>query len=83
VRSYEIVYDRARDGRKVRILNVIDDFTRECLASVVERRITSDVVIGTLFDLFISCGAPDYVRSDNGPEFKADAIRKWLRTRGR
>ena len=83
VRSYEIVYDRARDGRKVRILNVIDEFMRECLASVVERRITSDVVIGTLFDLFISCGAPDYVRSDNGPEFKADAIRKWLRTRGR
>lgn len=80
--SYDIVFDRTSDGRKLRILNVIDEFTRECLASVVERRITSEVVIGTLFELFLSRGAPEYVRSDNGPEFTASAVRKWLTNMG-
>jgi len=80
--SYDIVSDRTSDGRKLRILNVIDEFTRECLASVVERRVTSDTVIGTFFDLFISRGAPEYVRSDNGPEFTAKAVRKWLTNMG-
>ncbi len=80
--SYDIVYDRTSDGRKLRILNVIDEFTRECLASVVERRITSEVVIGTLFELFISRGAPEYVRSDNGAEFTANVVRKWLENMG-
>ena len=80
--SYDIVFDRTSDGQKLRILNVIDEFTRECLASVVERRITSDVVLSTLFELFISRGAPEHVRSDNGSEFTANAVRKWLTNMG-
>ena len=61
---------------------MIDEFARECLASVVERKITSDAVIGALFDPFIRRGAPEYVRSDNGPEFTAKAVRKWLTNMG-
>jgi putative transposase len=80
--SYDIVYDRTSDGRRIRILNVIDEFTRECLASVVERRITRDVVIGTLFELFLRRGAPEHVRSDNGTEFTSKVVRKWLSNMG-
>ena len=80
--SYDIVFDRTSNGRKLRILNVIDEFTRECLASVVERRITSQVVIATLFELFVSRGVPEHVRSDNGSEFTAKAVRKWLANMG-
>jgi len=80
--SYDIVHDRTSDGRVLRILNVIDEFTRECLASVVERRVTHDVVIGTLFELFVSRAVPEYVRSDNGSEFTARAVRRWLENMG-
>jgi transposase InsO family protein len=76
--SYDIMCDRTSDGRKLRILNVIDEYTRECLAAVVERRITSDVVIETLANILATRGAPEYVRSDNGTEFTAKAVRKWL-----
>lgn len=80
--SYDIVHDRTSDGRVLRILNVIDEFTRECLASVVERRVTHDVVIGTLFELFVSRAVPEHVRSDNGSEFTARAVRRWLANMG-
>ena len=76
--SYDFVKARTADGRGFRILTVIDEFTRECLAILVERRITSQDVIDQLFQLFISRGIPEHIRSDNGPEFTAREIRRWL-----
>jgi len=69
---------RTADGRAFRILNIIDEFTRECLAILVARQITSQDVIDLLFYLFIFRGIPEHLRSDNGPEFTAKAIRGWL-----
>jgi transposase InsO family protein len=76
--SYDFMVDRTADGRPVRILTVLDEYTRECLAIEVERRITSQNVIDKLFELFIFRAIPDYIRSDNGPEFTAKAVRSWL-----
>ena len=66
------------DGRKFRILTIIDEYTRECLALYVARSITSREVTEQLYDLFLLRGVPKYIRSDNGSEFTAGAIRKWL-----
>ena len=63
--------DRTADGRPFKILNVIDEYTRECLAILVARRIKNPDVIDVLFHLFIFRGIPEYIRSDNGPEFTA------------
>jgi transposase InsO family protein len=76
--SYDFVAERTVNGRAFRTLNIIDEFTRECLAIKVGRRITSQEVIDQLFELFILRGIPEYIRSDNGPEFTAKQIRKWL-----
>ena len=76
--SYDFVKSRTEDGRAFRILAMIDEFTRQCLAMLVSRRITSQDVIDQLFQLFVLRGIPGYLRSDNGPEFTARAIRKWL-----
>ena len=76
--SYDFVEERTTDGRKFRILNIIDEFSRECLAIKVERRLNSQHVIDALFNLFIFRGIPEHIRSDNGSEFTAGAIRKWL-----
>jgi len=76
--SYHFVKSRTEDGRAFRILTMLDEFTRECLAMLVSRRITSQDVIDQLFQLFVLRGIPGYLRSDNGPEFTARAIRKWL-----
>ena len=65
-----------------RILNIIDEFTRECLAIIVARKIKSQDVIDELFKLFIFRGIPEHIRSDNGPEFTAKAVRKWLNRLG-
>ena len=70
--------DRTANGRAFKILNIIDEYTRQCLAVLVKRRITSQEVIDKLFELFILRGIPKHIRSDNGPEFTARAIRKWL-----
>ena len=70
--------DRTTDGRAFRILNIIDEFTRECLAILVARKITTHDVIDLLFHLFIFRGIPEHLRSDNGPEFTAKTIRAWL-----
>jgi putative transposase len=80
--SYDFMIDRTADGRAFKILNIIDEYTRECLAIVVKRKITSQDVIDRLFQLFIFRGIPEHVRSDNGPEFTARAIRKWLTSLG-
>lgn len=76
--SYDFVEDRTHDGRKYRMLNVIDEFTRECLAIRINRKLKSTDVIDVLSDLFILRGIPMHVRSDNGPEFIAQALRDWL-----
>ena len=76
--SYDFVSDRTADGRPIRILTVIDEYTRECLALVVKRSLRSENVLETLTDLFVSRGTPVYIRSDNGPEFTAKAVRHWL-----
>jgi transposase InsO family protein len=76
--SYDFVEDRTHNGRKFRMLNVIDEFTRECLAIRIDRKLRSIDVIDVLTDLFILRGVPGHVRSDNGPEFVAKAVREWI-----
>lgn len=76
--SYDFVEDITHNGRKYRMLNVIDEFSRECLALVPQRRFRSDDVLAVLADLFIEHGPPEHIRSDNGPEFAAKAVRQWL-----
>jgi transposase InsO family protein len=80
--SYDFMVDRTADGRPFRILTIIDEYTRECLAILVDRRITSQDVIDKLYQLFVSRGVPEHIRSDNGPEFTARAIRRWLNRLG-
>lgn len=76
--SYDFVEDRTHNGRRYRMLNIIDEFSRECLAMVPLRRFRSNDVIDVLADLFIEHGPPGHIRSDNGPEFVANAVREWL-----
>jgi transposase InsO family protein len=64
------------------MLNIIDEYTRECLTIDVKRKITSQDVVDRLFDLFIFRGIPEHIRSDNGPEFTAKAVRNWLERLG-
>jgi len=80
--SYDFVLARTAEGRAFRILNIIDEYTRECLAILVKRRITSQDVIDQLFELIIFRGIPEHIRSDNGPEFTAKAVRGWLNRLG-
>jgi putative transposase len=80
--SYDFVTARTSDGRAFRTLNIIDEYTRECLAILVQRRITSDDVINQLYNLFLFRGVPEHIRSDNGSEFTAKEIRKWLAEMG-
>jgi len=76
--AYDFVSDRTHDGRAFRMLTVIDEYTRECLAIVVDRRLRSTDVIEAMAELFVRKGLPEYIRSDNGPEFCAKAVREWL-----
>jgi putative transposase len=76
--SYDFVEDRTHDGRKYRMLNLIDEFTRECLAIRVDRKLNSTDVIDVLSDQFILRGIPGHIRSDRGPEFIAKAVREWI-----
>jgi putative transposase len=80
--SYDFVADRTSDGRPLRMLNIIDEYTRECLSIHVDRQLKATDVICVLSDLFIERGAPDYLRSDNGSEFTAEVIRGWLQRLG-
>jgi transposase InsO family protein len=70
---------RTHDSRAFRILTIMDEYTMECLDITVDRGITAQAVIHKLADLFISRGIPEHIRSDNGPQFTARAVRKWLR----
>jgi len=77
--SYDFVSERTTDGRALKILTVIDEYTRECLAIDVARNIKSENVIDRLAELFVRKGVPEHIRSDNGPEFTAKAVRNWLK----
>ena len=76
--SYDFVQTRTAEGRAVRLLTLMDEYTRECLAIRVGRKLGSEEVIETLADLFVRRGVPEYLRSDNGPEFVAKILREWL-----
>lgn len=76
--SYDFVQDRTHDGKAFRMLTVIDEYTRECLAIHVKRKLNSQDVLYVLSKLFLLHGPPEHIRSDNGPEFVAKAVRHWL-----
>lgn len=78
--SYDFVMARTHDGRTLKMLTVVDEFTRESLAISVHRRITSKEVIQILAELFLKRGCPEHIRSDNGPEFIATELRHWFKT---
>ena len=76
--SYDFVHCRTDDGKVFRTLNILDEFSRECLAIKVDRKLNSTSVIDALTDLIILRGSPAFIRSDNGPEFIAQAVRDWI-----
>ena len=76
--SYDFVQHHTHDGRKFRMLTILDEYTRQCLAIDVERQLNRESVLDRLTDLFIRRGVPEYIRSDNGSEFTAKVVRKWL-----
>lgn len=80
--SYDFVMIRTTDGRAVRILVIIDEYTRECLSLTAARSLRSQDVLDQLYDLFIIRGIPEYIRSDKGSEFTAKAVREWLKNLG-
>ena len=80
--SDDFVHERTYDGRPLRLLTIVDESTRECLSIDVARRLRSDDVLARLTALFVRRGPPTFLRSDNGPEFTATAVRTWLRRLG-
>ena len=76
--AYDFVEDRTRDSRKFRMLCVVDEFTREALAIKVARRLDSNHVLEVLADLCLARGVPEHIRSDQGPEFIATAVKDWI-----
>ena len=76
--AYDFVADRTHDGRPLKMLTVVDEYSRECLAIVVARRLRSTDVLETLADLFVTHGAPMSLRSDQGPEFTAGLVQAWV-----
>jgi putative transposase len=80
--ALDFQFDTTEDNRTLKLLNIVDEFTRECLAIVVERSIDADRVVATLDRLVIERGAPAFVRFDNGPEFIAHAVADWCRFNG-
>ena len=80
--SYDFAMDATEDDRRLKMMPVVDEYSRECLALEVERSITSEEVVKTLDRLFAERGAPRFIRSDNGPEFIAQAVKRWLAASG-
>ena len=76
--SYDFVMDRTSNGKAFRMLTIMDEYTRECLSIAVKRNLTSQDVLDELYNLFLLRGTPEYIRSDNGPEFTANKVREWL-----
>jgi len=80
--SYDFLLDRTSDGRPIRMLTVIDEYSRECLSIHIQRQIKAPEVLYKLSELFIAKGVPDHIRSDNGTEFTAKSVRSWLEKLG-
>ncbi|NDA28791.1 MAG: IS3 family transposase [Flavobacteriia bacterium] len=80
--SYDFVHCRTEDGKVFRTLNILDEHSRECLAIKTKRKLNSGDVIDALSNLFIMRGVPAYIRSDNGPEFVAQAVQDWIKAVG-
>jgi putative transposase len=80
--SYDFTMDQTADGKRLKLMPVIDEFTRECHAIEVGRSLTAEDVIATLSYLFQVHGEPEFIRSDNGPEFIATAVKQWLAASG-
>jgi putative transposase len=80
--SYDFVTDRTERGAQVKLLTVVDEFTRECLTIQTARSFRGGDVVAALDELFAIRGRPRYIRSDNGPEFACKAVRKWLKASG-
>ena len=76
--AYDFRATRTEDGRPVKLLTIVDEYTQECLAIDVERRLRSNDVRYCLAELFVHRGVPQHIRSDHGPEFAAKAVRSWL-----
>ena len=76
--AWDFIHDRTEDGRPLKWLSIVDEYTRECLALEADRSITSAEVIDVMMNLFCTRGVPGHIRSDNGPEFIAGALREWL-----
>lgn len=76
--AYDFVHERTHDGKALRLLTIVDEYTRECLAIDVARKLNSENVLERLAELFVNRGVPEHIRSDNGPEFTAQAVREWL-----
>ena len=80
--SYDFMHERTHEGRAFRLLTILDEYTRECLAIDVERQMNHQDVLDQLTELFVDRGVPEYIRSDNGAEFTARAVRGWLQAVG-
>ena len=80
--AYDFVQDATHDGKNIRMLTIVDEYTRECLAIRVDRSLNSESVLEQLASLFIFRGVPEHIRSDNGSEFTAHAVRDWLKKVG-
>jgi len=80
--AYDFIHDRCANGQKLKLLTIVDEWTRECLAIQVEGRMTARHVIAVLHELIRQYGAPAFIRSDNGPEFIARAVKAWLAASG-
>ncbi len=80
--SYDFLMDQTEDGRRLKLMPVVDEYTRECLSIEVDRSITSKEVAQVLWRLMEERGEPGYIRSDNGPEFIAEAVKGWLTEAG-
>lgn len=80
--SYDFVFDQTADGRRLKILPVVDEYTRECLAMVVGRKLRATDVVRVLARLVRERGSPAHLRSDNGPEFVATTVKEWLTQEG-
>ena len=76
--SYDFAMDATEDGRRLKMMPIVEEYSRECLALETERSITAEDVVETLARLFAERGSPSFIRSDNGPEFIAKAVKRWL-----
>ena len=80
--SYDFIMDQSEDGRRLKMLPIIDEYSRECLEIEVSRSLTAEDVVVVLGRLFVERGEPEYIRSDNGPEFIAEVVKQWLQESG-